>query len=101
MLKRLLVIFAIGFFALPAGAEVVRIEVNSRADVLQGKSFGTTGAYEKLSGKIYFAVDPRNSANRIVADIDKAPMNSAGKVEFSSDFYMIKPKDLSHANGTL
>src|ERR1051325_12213377 len=101
MFKRLLAIFAIGFFALPAGAELVRIEVKSRADVLQGKAFGSTGAYEKLSGKIYFAVDPRNSANRIIADIDKAPKNAGGKVEFSSDFYMIKPKDLSRGNGTV
>ena len=76
-------------------AEVVRIEVKSRADVLPGKTFGTAGAFEKLSGKIYFAVDPRNSANRIITDIDKAPKNASGKVEFSSDFYLIKPKDLS------
>ena len=77
----------------PAYAEVVRIEVKSRADVLAGKSFGSAGPYEKLSGTIYFAVDPRNSANQIITDIDKAPKNAAGKVEFSSDFYLIKPKD--------
>jgi hypothetical protein len=101
MLKRLLIILVIGLFALPCRAEVVRIEVKSRADLLPGKSFGSAGPYEKLSGKIYFAVDPRNSANRIIADIDKAPTNAAGKVEFSSDFYMIKPKDLSRGNGTV
>jgi hypothetical protein len=82
-------------------AEVTRIEVTTRADVLAGKPFGATGAYEKLSGRIYFAIDPRNSANQIVADIDKAPKNAAGKVEFSSDFYLIKPKDLARGNGTL
>src|SRR5581483_9920986 len=82
-------------------AEVVRIEVKSRADVLSGKSFGNTGAYEKLAGKIYFAADPKNSANHIVADLDKAPKNAAGKIEFSSDFYIIKPKDLSRGNGTI
>ena len=87
--------------AAPVGAEVVRIEVKSRADVLAGQSFGTAGPYEKLSGTIYFAVDPRNAANQIIADIDKAPKNAAGKVEFSSDFYLIKPKDASRGNGTL
>ena len=87
--------------AAPVGAEVVRIEVKSRADVLAGQSFGTAGAYEKLSGRIHFAVDPRNAANQIIADIDKAPTNSAGKVEFSSDFYLIKPKDASRGNGTV
>jgi len=98
MFRRLALIL---LFAAPLRAEVVRIEVKTRADVLSAKAFGTVGAYEKLSGKIYFAVDPRNSANQIIADIDKAPKNASGKVEFSSDFYMIKPKDLSRGNGTL
>ena len=101
MFRRLFLVTLIAACASPAHAEVVRIEVNSRTDVLSGKSFGNTGAYEKLAGKIYFAVDPRNSANRIIADIDKAPKNAVGKVEFSSDFYMIKPKDLSRGNGTI
>jgi hypothetical protein len=102
MFRRLFLILLAGSFALPCvRAEVVRIEVKSRADLLEGKSFGTIGAYERVSGKIYFAVDPRNSANRIVTDIDKAPKNAAGKVEFSSDFYMLKPKDLGRGNGTV
>ena len=77
MFKRLILIVLV---AVPLRAEVVRIEVKSRLDVLQGKSFGASGAYEKLSGKIYFAVDPRNTANQIVTDIDKAPKNASGKV---------------------
>ena len=101
MFRRLLLIVVAGFFALPCHAEVVRIEVKSRADLLAGKSFGSAGPYEKLSGKIYFAIEPRNSANQIIADIDKAPKNSSGKVEFSSDFYIIKPKDLNGGNGTV
>lgn len=87
--------------AASAQAEVIRIEVKARADVLAGQSFGATGGYEKISGTIYFAVDPRNSANQIITDIDKAPKNADGKVEFSSDFYLIKPKDPSRGNGTL
>ena len=42
----------------PAAAEVVRIEVQSRADLVGGKPFGAAGPYEKLAGKIYFEVDP-------------------------------------------
>ena len=98
MFKRLILILLV---AAPLRAEVVRIEVNSRADVLAGKSFGTAGPYERLSGIIYFAVDPRNSANQIVTDIDKAPKNASGKVEFSSDFFIIKPKDLTRGNGSV
>jgi len=56
-----------------ARAEVTRVEISSRQDALGGKSFGTNCAYEKLTGKVYFAVDPNNPHNKIIADIDKAP----------------------------
>jgi hypothetical protein len=101
MFRRLLLIVSAGLFVVPCHAEVVRIEVKSRADLLAGKSFGSAGPFEKLSGRIYFAVDPRNSANRIIADIDNAPKNASGKVEFSSDFYIIKPKELKNGSGSL
>ena len=81
-----------------ASAEVVRIEVRSRADLAGGKSFGLAGPYEKLAGTIYFAVDPANPANRIITDIEFAPTNESGKVEFHSDFFLIKPKDIERGN---
>jgi len=80
-------------------AEVTRIEISSRQDVLNGKAFGTVGAYEKLAGKVYFAVDPNNPHNKIIADIEKAPRNNQGKVEFSADVFILKPKDTSRGNG--
>ena len=55
--------------AAPVHAEIIRIEVKSRADVLAGKAFAAVGPYEKLSGTIYFAIDPQNSANLIIADV--------------------------------
>jgi hypothetical protein len=99
MILRTLV--AVLLVAAPVSAEVVRIEVKSRTPVLAGRAFGSTGPYERLVGTIYFAIDPRNPANLIIADIDKAPRNAAGKVEFSSDFYLIKPVDASRGNGTV
>lgn len=99
MILRTLV--ALMLVAAPVSAEVVRIEVRSRTDVLAGQSFGAAGPFERLTGKIYFEIDPRNIANQIIADIDKAPRNAAGRVEFSSDFYLIKPKDPSRGNGTV
>jgi len=92
---------ALLLFAAPAWADVVRIEVKSRADLLAGRSFATTGPYEKLIGTLHFAVDPRNPANRIITDLDKAPRNASGLVEFASDFFLIKPKDPARGNGTL
>lgn len=82
-------------------AEVTRVEISSRQDVLGGKAFSEVGAYEKLVGKVYFAVSPENPHNRGIADIDKAPRNSQGKVEFSADLFILRPKDPARANGVL
>jgi len=87
--------------AAPALADVMRIDVQSRGDLVGGQPFGAAGPYEKLSGKIFFAVDPSLPANRIVTDLDKAPRNAAGKVEFSADFYLIKPKTIARGNGAV
>jgi len=84
-----------------AAAEVVRIEVQTRNDVAEGKSYGLAGTYEKLVGKIYYEVDPNNSVNQIITDIEYAPTNAAGKVEFSSDFYLIKPRNIESGNGVV
>lgn len=80
-------------------AALLRIELSERSDVLAGKSFGSAGPYERLIGKAYFAVDPANPANRIISDIDKAPRNERGLVEFSADLYVLKPRDPAHGNG--
>jgi Alpha/beta hydrolase domain len=91
----------VGAAALPVSAEVVRIDVQSRGDLAGGQPFGAAGPYEKLSGRIYFVVDPALPANRIVTDLQKAPRNAAGKVEFSSDFFLIKPKRIERGNGAV
>ncbi len=69
-------------------AEVSRIEITSRSDVLGGKNWGTRGPYEKLSGTVTFTVDPQNSFDKSIPNIDKAPRDAQGKVEFSSDFFI-------------
>ena len=82
-------------------AEAVRFDVEVREEVLGGRSWGLAGAYERLAGRIHFEVDPQNSANRIIRDIDYAPLNAEGRVEFSADFYLLKPKDVEAGNGTV
>jgi len=83
----------------PSPAEVTRIEVLRREDVLGGKAFGDVGPYEKIVGKVHFAVDPKNPRNAVIADVGLAPRNAQGKVEFSADLYVIRPKDPARGNG--
>ncbi len=68
-----------------ARAEVTRVDVARRVDL------GLSG-YEKIVGTIHFAVDPKDPRNTMVADLDKAPVNAAGNVEFSSDLYILRPR---------
>jgi hypothetical protein len=90
-----------GLLAPGAQARVDHVEILSRAEVLGGKSFGEAGPYEKIIAKVYFKVSPRNSHNRAIIDLDKAPRNSAGEVEFSADLYILQPKDPARARGSL
>ena len=71
-------------------AEVTRVEIASRADL-------AFAGYEKIVGRVFFAVDPTDPRNAIVADLDKAPRNADGRVEFSADFELVRPK--SGGNG--
>src|SRR5260370_14132377 len=82
-----------------AGEEVSRVEIASRRDVAAGRSFGSVGPYERLTGKIYFVIDPANQRNKVIADLDKAPKNAAGKIEVSADLVIIKPRDAAKGNG--
>ena len=82
-------------------AEVTRIEVESRGDLPGNATYGLAGTYEKLSGRVYYEVDPGDPANLIITDIEHAPLNASGKVEFSADFFLLKPKDMRRGNGTL
>jgi alpha/beta hydrolase family protein len=79
-------------FTCAASAEVDRIEIRSR-DAL--------GPYERIIGRVYYSVDPKLPANRGIADIALAPANSSGRVEFSGDFMVWRPRDPKKSRGTV
>jgi hypothetical protein len=84
-----------------AEAGVTRLHVDRREVVLNGRPFGAAGPYEKLSGTVHFALDPALPQNRIIVDLNLAPANAKGLVEFSADFYLLKPVDPRRGNGRL
>jgi len=82
-------------------AGVVQLQIERREAVLNGKQFGLAGAYEKLSGKVQFALDPASPRNSGIADLALAPRNANGKVEFTAEFYLLKPVDVARGNGRI
>ncbi len=100
-MRRLSIATALLFTLLPAfaDAEVIRFEVRSTREVSGGRSFGSVGPYEEVTGRLLFAVDPADPANRLVVDLDKAPKNATGRVEFSADVVIYRPRDAARGNG--
>jgi len=84
-----------------AHAEVTRVVINSRAVVANGQWFGAAGPYEKIAGTVYFELDPLDARNRVIADLDLAPRNARGRVEFSSDLFILAPQDPARASGSV
>jgi hypothetical protein len=78
-------------FVLPSYARVTRIEVLTREPILDGKPFDTAGPYEKITARVYFAVRPDDPHNQGIVDLDKAPRNTNGEVEFSADLFLLRP----------
>lgn len=84
-----------------AEAELVRLRVERRETVANGMSFGLAGPYEKLVGMAEFALDPDGPQNGIIVDLALAPRNADGRVEFSAEFFLLKPVDPTRGNGRL
>ena len=102
MVTRLLAVLLVTLVTFGAAeAGVTRLQIDRRETVLNGKPFGAAGPYEKLIGTVHFALDPALPQNLGIVDLTLAPRNAQGLVEFSADFYLLKPVDPSRGNGRL
>src|SRR5262245_35918978 len=95
------VILLLVFCPFRADAEVEKVTITSRAVIAEGKIFGAVGAYEKLVGRIDFALDPKEPHNAVIVDLEHATRGADGRVHFSSDLVVLRPVDPSKGNGVL
>jgi hypothetical protein len=87
--------------ALPATAKVKRIVIDktkSESPAFSGKSFGKTGPYEKIVGRAFGELDPKDPHNTIIQDIQLAPRNSRGMVEYVATFTLTKPVNMDKSS---
>jgi len=80
---------------------ITNLVIQKRQLFAGGHEFPITGAYEKLVGKIHGEVDPKNRLNKIIVNLDKAPRNNRGRVEYFSDVCILKPVDMARGNGKI
>src|SRR6516162_7103731 len=82
-----------------ADARVTKIQITSKqSPTFGGYAFEGIGPYEKIVGKAFGELDPKDPKNAVIVDIQLAPKNANGKVEYAVDFYILKPTDLSKGN---
>ena len=85
-----------------ADARIVRLEILTvESPTFGGMSFGTVGTYEKILARAYGEVDPSDRRNALITDINLAPRNANGMVEYSTDVHIIKPVDMSKGSGRM
>ena len=86
----------------PAQARVTQIVITkTELPAYDGKSFGTVGQYERISGRIIGEVDPKDPVNRVIMDIDLAVKNPNGTAPYATDFQILRPIDRAKANKRL
>jgi Alpha/beta hydrolase domain len=86
-------------FTSKAEARITRVQITAHeSPTFGGYSWPGVGQYEKIVGIAFGEVDPTNPQNAVIADIAMAPRNGRGNVEYSFDFYILKPIDLSKGN---
>jgi len=62
---------------------------------LADRRFGNIGTYVRIHGIAYGEIDPSDSHNSLIQDIELAPRNSEGKVEYKATFTLLMPSDKS------
>src|SRR5262245_41818138 len=88
--------------AAPADARITRIEIAEvESPAFGGASFGEVGPYEKLVGRAFGEVDPRDPRHRPITDLEGAPRNARGMVEYDVGVILLRPLDPARGNHRL
>ena len=82
----------------PSGARVVQLVVEQRTSFVGGADWGKAGPYEMLRGTAYMEADPHNPHDAVIVDLENAPRNAKGLVEFSTQFMILKPVEMQRSN---
>jgi len=80
-------------------ARVTKITIISTTPAFDGRVFEDVGAYEQIRGTATGELDPRDRRNAVITDIELAPRNANGNVEYTTTFTILKPVDMRRASG--
>ena len=85
-----------------ADAQITRLVITERdSPTFEGHVFGDVGTYEWLIGYAEGELDPADPRNAGIVNLDRAPRNQRGRVEYRVDVQILKPVDLARGNGRI
>ncbi len=85
-----------------APAQITRVDLPVvESPALGGESFGEVGRYERLRGLVTGEVDPADPRHRHIVNLDRAPRNDRGRVEYRATVEIYRPVDMTHWNGAI
>ncbi len=87
--------------AATAVAKITEIRIDLTEPFADGASYGAAGAYVRIKGVAKGELDPKSPQNAVIADLDKAPVNARGMVEYETDFFILRPADPAKGSGVL
>ena len=83
----------------PPPQGITKIVINATASqpaTFGGTSFGTVGTYDRVVGTAFGQIDPNDPKNQVITDITLAQKDpTTGYVNYSFDFYILKPTNLA------
>ena len=97
-MKSIPMLLAAMLLAPPALARVTSVRIDRVEPFAGGKTFGATGAYERVIGVAKGELDPAAPHNAGIAGLKQAPRNAAGKVEYETDVFLLRPVDPAKGN---
>ena len=82
-----------------ASAQITHIDMQVvESPALDGQRFGQSGQYERLRGVVHGEADPDDRRHQDIVNLDRAPRNGAGKVEYRATIEIYRPLDMTRWN---
>ena len=97
-MKPILILLTALVVATSAAARVTTVRIDRVEPFAGGQAFGASGAYERVIGVAKGELDPADPRNAGIWGLSKAPRNAAGKVEYETDIFMLRPADPAKGN---
>jgi hypothetical protein len=82
----------------PAEARTTSFELQSIGPFAGGMEFGETGSYVRIEGIARGTLDPNDPQNAVIVNINKAPRNAEGLVEYDMDVSILRPAEATRGN---